>query len=208
MTGDFGMKHLLHISLLLTAGFCLATAQASAQKKKAEPCSPRAMPCTPRTADEINSFFGESDYPFRMWIRPKSKIWDGNTPLVVDVIFTNTTRESIFIDLKTRFQFNGYLDDSADKLGYRVVWRQEGKLFRAKREDYTEISPGKQVVFTLTSLEIENAPVIPNGERSWKKRRRGYYKFFVNYVSGGKESLFDGQWAGQAVSNTVRLYVK
>jgi hypothetical protein len=160
------------------------------------------------TADEINSFFGQTTYPFRLSLKLRNKVWNIRNPLVVDAVFTNTSDQSIFIDLKSRFQFNGFLDDDPDKLGYTIVWRQEGKEFQAKREDYTEIPAGGEIVFSLTSLRVEDAPLIPNGIRLWKRHKRGYYDFFVNFNCGSRRRLFQGEWAGQAVSNTVKLYIR
>jgi hypothetical protein len=194
----FGLSAL---SLLIAGSIC------PAQEAKPSPCQP-PKPCRPMTADEINSFFGQTTYPFRLSLKLRNKVWDTRKPLVVDAVFTNTSGRSVFIDLKSRFQFNGYLDDDPDKLGYTVVWRQVGKESQARREDYTEIPAGGEVVFTLTSLKVEDAPLIFNGVRRWKRHKRGYYDFFVNFNCGSRRRLFQGEWAGQAVSDTVKLYVR
>ncbi len=154
--------------ILFTSWLFIGNTASVAQTAKPSPCS-KPNPCKPLTADEINSFFGQTTYPFRLSVRLRNKVWNSRRPLIVDAVFTNTSGQRVFIDLKSRFQFNGHLDDDPDKLGYSVTWRQEGKEFQANREDYTEIPAGGEIVFTLNSLKIENAPLIPNGERSWKR---------------------------------------
>ena len=192
--------------LLCTLTLFLITPTSFAQEVKPSPC-PQPKPCKPMTADEINSFFGQTTYPFKLSLRLRQTVWNTRLPLVVDAVFTNTTGQSVFIDLKSSFQFNGYLDDDPEKPGYRVVWKQEGKKFEAKREDYTEIPAGEKIVFSLTSLNVEDAPLV-RGVRSWQHHRRGSYDFFIYYSSGSSSRMFANQWAGQAVSNTVKLKVR
>jgi hypothetical protein len=162
----------------------------------------------PLTAEEINSFFGVTTYPFTISIKLKSKTWDSRRPLVIDVVFKNTAERSVFIDLKSSFQFNGWLNDNPKKLPFRVVWRQEGQSFQSKKEDYTEIPAGEELKATLTSLRIEARPVVPNSEVPWRKHRPGKYTLFLNYSCGSRRALFPGEWSGQAVSEEVELIVK
>ncbi len=162
----------------------------------------------PLTAEEINSFFGVTAYPFTISIKLKSKVWNSRKPLMVDVIFKNTAERSVFIDLKSSFQFNGWLNDNPKKLPFRVVWKQEGQSFQAKEEDYTEIPVGGELKVALTSLRIESRPVVPNSEVPWRKQKPGKYTLFLNYSCGSGKPSFPGQWSGQAVSEEIPLYVK
>lgn len=115
----------------------------------------------PLTADQINSFFGVTTYPFTISIKLKSKTWNSKRPLIIDVVFKNTAERSVFIDLKSSFQFNGWLNDNPKQLPFRVVWREEGQSFQSKKEDYTEIPIGGEVKVTLTSSRIERATCSP-----------------------------------------------
>jgi len=162
----------------------------------------------PLTADEINSFFGVTTYPFTISIQLRSKTWNSRSPLIIDVVFKNTAKRSVFIDLKNSFQFNGWLSDNPKKLPFRVVWREEGKSFHSQKEDYTEIPAGGEFKTTLTSLTIEGRPVIPNSEVPWRKHKPGKYTLFLNYSCGSRRELFPGEWSGQAVSAEVELFVK
>jgi hypothetical protein len=162
----------------------------------------------PVTEAEINSYFGQSSWPFKLSIRHKSGTWNGRDPLVIDAIFTNTSKQSVFIDLKKDFQFNGFLDHSRYRLGHHVEWQQGSRVFQRTKEDHTEIPVGGKVVFTLTSSMVGDALMWPEVSVPWSRHRPGFYKFFINYRSPGKTVDFPGQWVGQAVSNELRLRVK
>lgn len=185
------------VFLTFLAGFtltCLGQSKAS---------RPRSM-----TAAEINSHFGQTTRPFKLTVRHKTGIWNGGDPLVVDVIFTNTSRQSVFVDLKKDFQFNGFLDSARYRIGHHVKWFQGSDVFQRTKDDHTEIPVGGKTVFTLVSASVGNALAEPEVSVPWGEHRPGYYKFFINYVSRGKTVDFAGQWVGQAVSNEIRLLVR
>jgi hypothetical protein len=167
-----------------------------------------SKPSKPMTAKEVNSFFGPSEWPFKLTLRVKSVTWNGTDPLVIDAVFTNTSKEAVFIDLKKAFQFNGFLDNRRYRLGHTVHWTQEGRSFGRSKHDHTEIPVGGRVIFRLTSSSISDALAEPDKSVLWSEHEKGSYKFFLNYVSMGKTVDFPGQWVGQAVSNTITILVK
>ena len=146
------------------------------------------------------------DGEFIMTLEAKASTWNPHQPLVVEVIFKNTGRRTVFLDLKRNFQFNGFLKDSSGN-DFRVKWKPEGTRALARRTDYTKLIPGSTYRIALTSYRIEDHRVLDEFV-SWDSHQPGIYKLVVSYASGTKTRRFTGQWAGQRISNQLELRVE
>ena len=143
-------------------------------------------------------------------IEPLKTKFKRNEPLVFDVIFSNGSRSSIFVNLVSSFQFQGDLEgDSKSDFGRGNVWMvnfaPHGDIYEQRREHYKEVPPGQSYKLRVTSTSIQR---IGFTKLSWRRHKPRDYKFTLHYYSGNKRYFFPNQWEGSRISNEVVLHIK
>jgi hypothetical protein len=147
----------------------------------------------------------DADQTLELTIKPASEVWDSRKPLVVDLTFKNAGGTSIFLNLKSAFQANGFLEDK-DGHTFGIDWTPEGVERMPVKDDYTEIPAGKTLVLTLTSRRISSeggGKAIP-----WRAHKPGEYTVYIQFASGSKKYFMPHQWEGTQTSQDVRIKVR
>ncbi len=142
---------------------------------------------------------------FEMTLQPTNKVWDSRKPLSLNVLFRNVGDKSVFINLRSAFQFYGFLEDDAGHV-FGISWSPLGVERIPVKDDYREILPGNTLTFTLNSRRIWSevaAKRIP-----WRSHKRGNYKLYLQLASGSKKYLMPNQWEGTRLSKEVEIDVR
>lgn len=142
---------------------------------------------------------------FEIELRPKDKLWNSRRPLVLDVSFRNTGERSLRLNLRSAFQFYGFLEDDAGHV-FGIEWTPKGAERMPRSDDYVEIPPGGTFLVTLTSTRVRSETaekMIP-----WRAHKPGLYTLYLQFASGSKTYLMPDQWEGIRRSDEVRLSVR
>ena len=176
----------------------------------------------PETAKDIEKHFGQSTYPVRVTIKPSKPSFSRHEPFVFAVTFTNTSDAPIFLNTTSSFGFGGFLrtikKDSFYATWYWMSFEPEGASRPPRREDYTELGPGKSYTITVASKDVRM--ISPNlsadvTHPSWDDRKAGRLKVFLKYSTGTyfygrqpSEAFFARQIEGLMNSNEITIFVK
>lgn len=199
--------------VLTNIASCVAASNEKLTSQNLTKIESQATPCAEVTDSELNSKSSKDE--FRMFIQLKATNWDSTQPLVLCATFKNNSQKSLFLNLKSSFNFEGqiYTENFGSKWqSWQIKFKPSGDNRTRQTDDYLKLLPDEAHTVELISTKIT---VEVASEKKDSKRidahfiPSGKYRLIVIYSAEGQiPAIIASQQVGLRNAHSTDIIIK